>query len=172
LVRLWVVGLLWFCGVSGPLTPDPSPPFHGGEGRILWSVFGFRFSLGEPQTGVCGCWYWRSVMLVAVLVQLWVVGLLWFCGVSGPLTPDPSPPFHGGEGRILCSVIGFRCSLGEPQTGVCGCEYWRTVMLVAALVRLWVVGLLWFFGVDGPLTPDPSRPFHGGEGRIGAEEKF
>jgi len=27
-------------GASNPLTPDPSPPFHGGEGRISgqWSV--------------------------------------------------------------------------------------------------------------------------------------
>jgi len=28
---------LWH-GCHGPLTPDPTPPFHGGEGSKEWSV--------------------------------------------------------------------------------------------------------------------------------------
>jgi hypothetical protein len=43
-------------------------------------------------------------------------------GECGPLTPDPSPPFHGGEGRISCqlSVVSGRradCS-GQCGSGV------------------------------------------------------
>jgi hypothetical protein len=45
------VALLWCAGSVGPLTPDPSPPFHGGEGRMsvrfcerrIWSLCGLGF---------------------------------------------------------------------------------------------------------------------------------
>jgi hypothetical protein len=37
--------LLSMAWMPSPLTPDPSPPFHGGEGRIG----------GVPRTGVRGC---------------------------------------------------------------------------------------------------------------------
>jgi hypothetical protein len=45
------------------------------------------------------------------------VALLTCVGVCGPLTPDPSPPFHGGEGRI-----GVRASRGRESAGGCFCS--------------------------------------------------
>jgi hypothetical protein len=38
---------------------------------------------------------------------------------GGPLTPDPSPRFTGARGGL---VVGVRCSVGEPRTGVRGCS--------------------------------------------------
>jgi hypothetical protein len=36
--------------VDGPLTPDPSPPFHGGEGRISGqrTVFEYEYEYRPP----------------------------------------------------------------------------------------------------------------------------
>jgi len=34
---------------------------------------------------------------------------------GGPLTPDPSPPFHGGEGRIACSVVSQWRQFGSRE---------------------------------------------------------
>ncbi|MFM7862854.1 MAG: hypothetical protein ACKPHU_01480, partial [Planctomycetaceae bacterium] len=38
------------CRVDGPLTPDPSPPFHGGEGRISGqrAVFEYEYEYRPP----------------------------------------------------------------------------------------------------------------------------
>ncbi|MFM7868571.1 MAG: hypothetical protein ACKPHU_30510, partial [Planctomycetaceae bacterium] len=44
-----------------------------------------------------------GVMNRSLYFQLSQTYSLWH-GCHGPLTPDPSPPFHGGEGRIVCSV--------------------------------------------------------------------
>ena len=59
-------------------------------------------------------------------VEGWCLGLGWclYC----PLTPDPSPPFHGGEGGFF----GVQCSVGEPRTGVRGCGAWLMVSGEAA----------------------------------------
>jgi len=49
--------------------------------------------------------------------QLSRIYSLWH-GCHGPLTPDPSPPFHGGEGRIVCFVaVKNRNSTHRPWKG-------------------------------------------------------
>ena len=90
-------------------------------------MFGFRFSVwraagGSPRVllrvllRVLG----GTLLVVALAVRLWFVGLLicWFVVIlrwDGPLTPDPSPPFHGGEGRIMLLSVplqsGCYCTL-------------------------------------------------------------
>ena len=39
------------------------------------------------------------------------------CGGCSPLTPDPSPPFHGGEGRIVCFCFQKRQQYSSPVAG-------------------------------------------------------
>ena len=49
--------------------------------------------------------------------QLSRIYSLWH-GCHIPLTPDPSPPFHGGEGRIVCFVaVKNRNSTPRPWKG-------------------------------------------------------
>jgi len=70
---------------------------------------------------------WRVFGIDAACLALpYWAGQWWFIGEGGPLTPDPSPPFHGGEGRISgrratgAGVAGFwhRCRLfGHCRTG-------------------------------------------------------
>ena len=57
------------------------------------------------------------VELPAFSFQLSRIYSLWH-GCHGPLTPDPSPPFHGGEGRIACFLsCGKRNSTPRPWKG-------------------------------------------------------
>jgi len=76
-------------------------------GREL--VFGFRFSVKSCGNAVpgspVGCWRFCSSGFPA-RAHCWRFGICgrWLSRVLCPLTPDPSPPFHGGEGRILWSV--------------------------------------------------------------------
>jgi len=39
-------------------------------------------------------------------------------GVAVPLTPDPSPPFHGGEGRMRGQWPVWRAADGSPRVAV------------------------------------------------------
>jgi hypothetical protein len=87
-------------------------------------------SLTEPQRHgeeSAGRWYalWRRVVLfVARAFQpefcavRFGLSVWWLCRVAGPLTPDPSSPFHGGEGRISSqfSVFGM-ASCGRESAG-------------------------------------------------------
>ena len=74
-VEGWCLGLGWclYC----PLTPDPSPPFHGGEGGF----FGFRWaSRGRESAGAArGC---RAISASSFLGSVLDGGLLQ-AGASG-----------------------------------------------------------------------------------------
>ena len=75
--------------------------------------------------------YWTCAVIF--YFQLSRVYPLWHGG-HGPLTPDPSPPFHGGEGGefvfLSCRRSGIRrsstsaVSLRSLQSGYCsvGCR--------------------------------------------------
>jgi len=105
-----------------PLRPLKPPPFHGCEGRIAWSVGGQwqavwltrsrEAAKGKRMEGGEVC-----AELPAFSFQLSRIYSLWH-GCHGPLTPDSSPPFHGGEGRILCFLsCGKRNSTPRPWKG-------------------------------------------------------
>jgi len=84
-----------------------------------------------------------------------------------------------------CSVFGVRCSVfGLASCGRESAGDQQTVFLTRSreAAKGDAVGLLWcvlnrllssqlsricslWHGCHGPLTPDPSPPFHGGEGR-------
>gem|GEM_PF-1808413 len=51
---------------------------------------------------------------IAVVLNVWAVD----SRVAVPLTPNHSPPFHGGEGRILWSVVRRAATVGEREFGV------------------------------------------------------
>jgi hypothetical protein len=69
------------------------PRREGAKGRWWWSVFEYEYEYRPPGRTE---YEYEEVAWARGVVCGEEVG----CGVSGPLTPDPSPPFHGGEGRI------------------------------------------------------------------------
>ncbi len=73
---------------------------RGGRTRSVFGVWS-----GEPRTGVRG---WGSVCALHALPVL-VCGCVLGCV---PLTPDPSPPFHGGEGRNALARTRTRAGAG------------------------------------------------------------
>jgi hypothetical protein len=124
----WVVGGGCFSR-SSPRVPLPVPrrtEYAVRVGARSWfSVSGFRF--GGPRTGVrgvvcfCSSGFPARAQCCAFLTVQWQD-----CRVGGPLTPDPSPPFHGGEGKIAWAVIF--CSSGFPARDLpfCGWNAWRS----------------------------------------------
>jgi len=70
------------------------------RGRKSKSVVSCQWSVGRAADGsprvcvLCGI-YGLDGTAVRDAHAVWVC-VLWVCG---PLTPVPSPPFHGGEGR-------------------------------------------------------------------------
>ena len=44
-------------------------------------------------------------------------------GEGGPLTPDPSPPFHGGEGRIWGGAGLTRSREAAKEDAKSSCEW-------------------------------------------------
>jgi hypothetical protein len=113
---------------------------------------------------------------------------------GGPLTPDPSPPFHGGEGRKL---VGSGAGLTRSREAAKGNARWRGVVGVAASMphtraltypaRLWCVLCSSGFparapccavlmarlaAVEGEWTPSPSIPlprFTGARGGVSGQ---
>ena len=116
--------------------------------------------------------------------------------VSGPLTPDPSPPLSRGRGEECVVSWSGSCRQGGGLTrsreaakgNAEGAESgeWRHPCCTPGHCRTRLA--CWRFRSSGfparahccaifdcvggrflvchcPLTPDPSRPFHGGEGR-------
>jgi len=166
----------WGCG---PLTPDPSPPFHGGEGGIGGqttcrmfvtreaakprkleggSVFDCGFAVvAFPSVCCdfscscsCSCpnfadsvagWRLRSSGFPARAL-CWRFGICgrWLSRVLCPLTPDPSPPFHGGEGRNSGQwAVGLtRRREGKRTGGGCWRPSCRTPRHRCSRVALWL----------------------------------
>ena len=105
-------------GVRGETTLSPTPwlPRHGysagcwshaktrrreaakgnARGGVRCSLFGGRLAFDGIHAA-------RPGNAAAGLPKSLGVGAV--AGWVFPLTPDPSPPFHGGEGRIWCSVF-------------------------------------------------------------------
>ena len=79
--RLWHRG--WFCRLF--VSREAAKPRRETQGAAVVCVC----------VCVCVC---VNCLLSSQLSRIYS---LWH-GCHGPLTPDPSPPFHGGEGRILC----------------------------------------------------------------------
>ena len=94
-----------------------------------------------------------------------------FFGVGGPLTPDPSPPFYGGEGRIRVRWSGeLRAVWSHAKTrrregkG----RVWRSEQCDGLCFSPFHFLASALYGRDA-MAPNPFRPFHGGEGRIGGQ---
>ena len=98
----------------------------------------------------------------------------WCCGVLGrvfPLTPDPSPPFHGGEGRISGQLsVMRRAADGSPrvsksvarafQPEICPLRLVRgpwSVVRGPSFVVLVPVPVLDFFAFSGIVVPIQCR---------------
>ena len=85
-------------GTAGNVPDGVCPVAAGGPLR----------SLGFPARVRC-----------CVLLTVRVAGR---CIPCGPLTPDPSPPFHGGEGRTLLSVASLGRSTSRLRVGQAAAE--------------------------------------------------
>ena len=127
-------------GTSGSKPGNRLSAHHGcrsGLGFFCWlaglgrcSVF-VKASRERESAGVCVvctdlCWLQQLSLAAGGYCEVCVcVGVLRgrFC----PLTPDPSPPFHGGEGGL----VFVKASRGRESAGVCLC----------VCVFVWVVGL-------------------------------
>ena len=70
---------------------------RGGGVADSWSHAKPRSREGKRTGGWFGVV--NGVIVLAVLLRLFAVA-----GCSGPLTPVPSPPFHGGEGGFVDGV--------------------------------------------------------------------
>ena len=89
--------LLCMAWMPSPPHPRPLSPVSRGRGEIFGESAGAVLWINAS-----GCWGDFSFPLSRL-------SSLWF-GCHVPLTPDPSPPFHGGEGRFS----------GSPRVRCCG----------------------------------------------------
>ena len=96
-------GFQW---LVAPSPPTPLPRFTGARGELAVS----QASRGREPTGGPLC---SSGIPARALWSCFCESLSGISGFGGPLTPDPSPPFHGGEGRISSQP-------GEPWAGAHG----------------------------------------------------
>ena len=86
------------------------------EIAALWRVRCRTFVSREAAKGDAVGLLW-CVLKCLLSSQLSRIYSLWH-GCHIPLTPDPSPPFHGGEGRIVCFVaVKKRNSTPRPWKG-------------------------------------------------------
>jgi len=122
--------------VRGIVLPAPFPQHSSADCLVSREAAKPR---SETQR-VGGQWASRGRESAGVALQCF-----WCCGVLGrvfPLTPDPSPPFHGGEGRISGQLsVMRRAADGSPRVSISVARAFQPEICPLRLLRgPWSVG--------------------------------